>query len=152
MVTKTKTSSSPPFFQMPDAHALVKAATAGGAFAAGEYYVLKNYNMEQVGYNGATVAAGILLADSVSEGLVSILNLPFTAFKITPSGIVKGIEYRVLEIAGGAAAATLLNHYMLKTPMTQRDMGIKLGMIVGADLLGEAVADTMTGRDLNLFD
>ena len=138
-------------FVMPSKHTMLKAAVAGGCFSAGEYFILKNLNVNTVAYNGMAVAGGILAISTVSESLLTIVNSPFVEKGTPMTGTVKGIEQRVLEIAGGAGGAMLLSQLVFQTQMSQRDMGAKLSLIVACDLLGEAVADMMTGTDIDLF-
>ena len=144
-------STSPSMFVMPTKHTMIKAAVAGGSFSAAEYFLLQNKNIESVAYNGAAIAGGVLAISTVSETLLGLVNTPFVAAGASMTGTVKGIEQRVLEIAGGAGAGMLLSQFVFKTQMTQRDMGVKLGMIVAGDLLGEAVADMLVGNSIDLF-
>ena len=144
-------STTTSMFAMPTKHTMIKAAVAGGGFGAAEYFILKNRNVEACAYNAAAIAGGILAISTVSETLLTAVNSPFVTAGTSMTGTVKGIEQRVLEIAGGAGAAMLLSQFVFKTQMTQRDMGMKLGMIVAGDLLGEAVADMMVGNSIDLF-
>lgn len=138
-------------FAMPSKHTMIKAAVAGGGFAAVEHFVLKNPNLEASVYSGLAIAGGIIAISTVSETILTAVNSPFIDKGTTMTGVTKGIEQRVLEIAGGAGGAMLLSQFVFKTQMSQRDMGMKLGMIVAGDLIGEAVADMMIGNDIDLF-
>ena len=141
------------YIQMPDQHDMVKAAVAGAAYAGGEYYVLNNRDAMGVAYNGLAVTGGILAISTVDETILSILNWPFTPKGQKMTGFVKGVEQRVLEIAGGVGGALFLSQYVFKTAMPNpRDLGMKMGLLVASDLLGEAVADIFSGRDIDLFD
>ena len=139
--------------QMPDQHTMIKAAVAGGAYAAGEYYVLNNRDTMGVAYNGLATAGGILAISTVDEAILSVLNWPFVKKGEKMGGFVKGMEQRVLEVAGGVTGSLILSQFVFKTAMPNpRDLGMKVGMIVAADLLGEAVADMFMGNALDLFD
>ena len=143
--------SKPSILSMPTGHTIIKAGVAGGAFALAEHLVLKNGNIEACAMNGASIAGGIVAISTVSESILGTLNSPFVEKGGSMTGMVKGIEQRVLETAGGAGGAFAINYFLFKAQLSQRDMMTKLGMIVVADLIGEAVADLMTGQDFDLF-
>ena len=61
-----------PLIQMPDQHTMIKAAVAGSAYLAGEYYVLNNRDTMGVAYNGLATAGGILVISTVDETILSV--------------------------------------------------------------------------------
>lgn len=143
--------SKPSVFSMPTGHTMIKAGVAGAAFGLAEHLVLKNGNIEACAMDGASVAGGIIAISTVSESLLGTLNAPFLDKGASMTGMVKGIEQRVLETVGGAGGAYAINFFLFKAQLSQRDMMTKLAMIVVADLIGEAAADLMTGQDFDLF-
>lgn len=143
----------PSIIQMPDQHTMIKATVAGGAYAVGEYYVLNNRDTMSVAYNGLATAGGILAISTVDETILSVLNYPFVKKGETMNGFVKGVEQRILEVAGGVGGSLVLSQFVFKTAMpNNRDLGMRIGMIIACDLLGEALADIFMSRDLDLFD
>ena len=119
-------------------HAVAKPLFAGLAAAAADHFVLKTTDYKKAAMFGASVGAGIFAVSWVE---------PF-ASKLMPTStavghIGKALEGRIIEIACGSASAYAFNKYIAKNDYTSHDMMMRLGVILGADLIGETVCELL---------
>lgn len=117
-------------------HAIAKPLVAGIAAGAADHFLMKNGNIKSNMYFGGAVGAGI-------AGVSWIEPLVSPCFPThTPMGhIGKALEGRIIEIACGSAAAYAMNSFILKNEFTTNDLLYKLGIVAGADLIGETVCE-----------
>ena len=122
--------------------AFVKPAVTG-VLAGGADYGLFNRSlsnpqeaMMNSAYFAAAVAGGIAAAEMVGPTVTSFVQLG-SAFS---NG--KTLEERGFEIIGASAAAYALNSVVFKNDRFG-DLMPRIGIIVGADIIGEYITDLM---------
>lgn len=117
-------------------HAIAKPLVAGLAAGVADHFLMKNSDIKSNMYFGGAVAGGIA-AVSWIEPLVS----PCFPTHTPIGGMGKALEGRIIEIACGSAAAYAMNRYVLKNEYTSNDLMYKVGIVAGADLIGETVCE-----------
>lgn len=119
-------------------HAVAKPVVAGIVAGLADHFVMKNADVKSCAMFGGAVGAGIFAVSWV-EPLVSPLFPTHT-----PMGAIgKALEGRIVEIALGSASAYALNHFVLKNEINTNNLLMKLGIVIGADLVGETVSEIL---------
>ena len=117
-------------------HTIVKPCVAGVVAMLGDRFIMNNQNWKSAGMFDVAVASGVFVAGMIGDTVAPYFptSTPIGAFS-------KNLEGRIVEVTCGAAGAYALNRFVLKNELSQRDMVFKLGIIVGADITGEIIAE-----------
>lgn len=113
-------------------------AGAGVAYAVQKFYL--NKDQTQAMYFGASVGAGMYVAEMVSPMLKPALGA-------TAGSLVE----KVVELGSSAGSAYALNKYVLKNESYRDNMMNDLGTIVVANVASEFIDDFFSNRQLDYF-
>lgn len=117
-------------------NAIVKPVVAGVVAGLADHLIMANADYKSCAMFGASVGAGIF-AVSWFEPLVNKLSPSHTAV----GKLGKSLESRIIEVAFGSASAYVLNRFVLKNEINPRNLMMKVGIVIGADLAGETLSE-----------
>lgn len=126
---------------------LIKSVATSGFVFLGEKYLLGNENlMNKVKYSAA-IGASVYVSGLVSSGVLGTPDEPVAGQFYS----MKTVQQRVIELSLGVGSGYLVNkmfvepNYDFGSPNTMK----RIGIVVGAEVLGEYVADYFNTRALS---